>query len=81
MKIRLTDTAIKQYQKLPKTIQRKADKQFEFLLQDLRHPSLHAKKYHESLAIWQARIDKSYRFYFHVIEPHYVVISVINHPK
>ncbi len=81
MKIRLTDTAIKQYQKLPKAIQRKVDKQFGFLLQDVRHPSLHAKKYHEHLEIWQARIDKSYRFYFYIIEPHYVVISVINHPK
>lgn len=81
MKVRLTDRAIRQYQKLPKSIQQKADKQFGYLLLDLRHPSLHAKKYHEELALWQARIDKNYRFYFHIIEPNYVVVSVINHPK
>jgi len=81
MSIRLTHKAIKQYQKLPKSIQQKADKQFEFLQLDIRHPSLHAKKYRETISLWQARVDKSYRFYFHIIEPDYIIISIINHPK
>jgi len=81
MKIRLTDKAVKQYQKLPASIQQKADKQFEFLQFDIRHPSLHAKKYNENIGLWQGRIDKSYRFYFHIIEPDYIIISIINHPK
>jgi mRNA-degrading endonuclease RelE of RelBE toxin-antitoxin system len=81
MKIRLTNAAIKEYKKLPKVIQQKADKQFEYLMEDIRHPSLHAKKYQEQDNLWQARIDKSYRFYFFVIEPDYVVVSIINHPK
>lgn len=81
MKIRLTDKAIKEYQKLPKNLQTKADKQFEYLSIDFRHPSLNVKKYQGSENLWQGRIDKGYRFYFHVIEPDYIIISIINHPK
>lgn len=81
MKFRLTDKAIRQYLQLPKAIQRKADKQFLYLQSDIRHPSLHAKKYHEAAGIWQGRIDKSYRFYFFIVEPEYIIVTIINHPK
>lgn len=73
--------ATKQYKKLPIDLKKKADKQFAYLLKDFRHPSLHAKKYGGTEDVWQARIDKSWRFYFHIIEPHYIIISIINHPK
>ena len=81
MKIRLTDKTIKQYKKLPKNIQNKADKQFEYLLIDTNHPSLNVKKYQGYDNLWQGRIDKSFRFYFHIINPDYIIISIINHPK
>jgi len=81
MKIRLTDKAIKQYKKLPKNLQNKADKQFEYLHTDNSHPSLNVKKYQGYENLWQGRIDKTYRFYFHIIEPDYIIISIINHPK
>ena len=81
MYLKLTDKAIVQYEALPKNLQKKADKQFTFLLMDLRHPSLHAKKYQGQNEVWQGRIDATWRFYFHIIEPNYVVISIISHPK
>ncbi len=81
MKIRLSETAILQYRSLPISLQRKTDKQFEYLMQDIRHPSLHAKKYKGHDDLWQARIDKDWRFYFFIISPHYVIVSVIKHPK
>ena len=81
MRVKLIDKAIKQYQALPKSLRDKADKQFEYLASDIRHPSLHAKKYQGELNLWQGRIDKSWRFYFYVIEPNYVIISIITHPK
>jgi len=81
MLIRLTDGAIKQYKSLPKQLQKKADKQFSYLIEDFRHPSLKVKKYQGFENLWQGRIDKNYRFYFHVVEPHYIIVSVINHPK
>jgi len=81
MEIELSKKAVKEYNKLSKEIQKKADKQFAYLLQDFRHPSLNAKLYSGTENLWQARIDKSYRFYFYIIDPNYVVISLINHPK
>ena len=48
---------------------------------DIRHPSLHAKKYNETLDIWQARVDKGYRFYFSVDGGSYTLLCVKNHPK
>jgi mRNA-degrading endonuclease RelE of RelBE toxin-antitoxin system len=81
MKIKLTDGAIKQYRSLPRPIQKKADKQFEYLLTNVQHPSLNIKKYQGFENLWQGRIDRSYRFYFHIVEPHYIIISIINHPK
>lgn len=81
MRIKLTAGAIKQYQALPKLLQKKTDKQFTFLIENFRHPSLKIKKYQGFENLWQGRIDRGYRFYFHVVEPHYIIISIINHPK
>ena len=36
-------------------------KQSKFLLENLRHPSLHAKKYDEARNLWQARVDYTWR--------------------
>jgi mRNA-degrading endonuclease RelE of RelBE toxin-antitoxin system len=81
MQIKLNKKADKQYDKLPKNIQKKVDKQFSYLLQDFRHSSLKAKLYRGTNNLWQARIDKSYRFYFYIVDPHYIVVALINHPK
>ena len=46
----------RQYQKLSEDRQAKFDKQLAFLISNLRHPSLRAKKYDEANDIWQARV-------------------------
>lgn len=71
----------KQYQKLSKYRQAKFDKQLAFLLSNLRHPSLRAKKYDEAQDIWQARVDDDYRFYFKIQGDSYILLSIIPHPK
>lgn len=81
MRIRLSETAIKQYNQLSPVLQKKTDKQFNNLLTDVRHPSLHAKKYKGQKDLWQARIDKDWRFYFFIVDPTYIIVSVIKHPK
>lgn len=81
MKVRLSDKAVKQYQALSKSLQKTADKQFDYLVTDIRHPSLDIKKYKGTDDLWQGRIDKGYRFYFYIIAPNYIVISIINHEK
>lgn len=61
--------------------QAKFDKQLVFLLSNLRHPSLRAKKYDEKNNIWQARVDDDYRFYFQIEGDTYLLLSIIPHPK
>lgn len=53
-------------------------KQAMFLEQNLRHPSLRARKYCESLDLWQARVNKDWRFYFPIQDDVYYIVP---HPK
>lgn len=65
----------------PPAIQKKLAKQINYLLSDLRHPSLRTKKYNESRGIWQARVDRSIRFYFLIKKDQYVLLDITYHPK
>ncbi len=81
MKIFLTPKADRDYKALPPDLQARVNKQFELLLADLRHPSLRAKKYDEARDIWQARVNRSYRFYFQIDGDTYIILTIIPHPK
>jgi len=66
----------------PAPVVRKAFfKQVQLLAQNLRHPSLRAKKYDESRDIWQARVNRDWRFYFTIAGDTYVIRDIIPHPK
>ena len=69
------------YAKAPPTIQRAFDKQSGLLLRNLHHPSLRAKKFDESLDLWQARVNKDWRFYFRIHDDLYDIVDIIPHPK
>lgn len=62
-------------------IQKAFDQKLEFLLKDLRHPSLRAKKYDEANEIWQARVTREWRFYFQIKGDVYYLINIRSHPK
>lgn len=62
-------------------IQRKFQKQITYLLYDIRHPSLHAKKYDEGRNIWQARVNGGIRFYFSIEGDTYTLLDIKRHPK
>jgi mRNA-degrading endonuclease RelE of RelBE toxin-antitoxin system len=81
MKLRFTERADKDYADLPANIRKAFAKQLRFLLTNFGHPSLHAKKYSESLGIWQGRVTRGWRFYFKIEGDEYVILSVIPHPK
>ena len=66
---------------LPTSIRKKCEKQALYLLRDLRHPSLRAKKYDETLGIWQARVDDDVRFYFLIENEVYILLEIKKHPK
>lgn len=81
MKLYYTDRFRKDFQKLPATQRGKFYKQATFLLKDLRHPSLRAKKYGEQKGVWQARVDGSFRFYFLIERDSYILLRIKKHPK
>ena len=81
MQISYTDRFLKSYCQAPHDIQRKFEKQIRFLASDLRYPSLHAKKYDETLDIWQARVDRDWRFYFQIRSGTIYLIDIMAHPK
>lgn len=63
----------------PAEVQRKFEKQLRFLIVNIRHPSLHAKKIDEAQGIWQGRVDDSIRFYFTIENDTYVLHSIKKH--
>jgi len=67
--------------KFPLTVQKKLAKQIDFLVKDLRHPSLRAKKYDESRGIWQGRVDRNVRFYFLINGSRYILLNIKKHSK
>jgi mRNA interferase RelE/StbE len=64
MRLLRTPHFLRSYNKAPAYIQRVFDKQARLLLENLKHPSLRAKKYDESRDLWQARVTRDWRFYF-----------------
>lgn len=81
MNLLFSDKALRDYRGLPAMIKKAADKQFQFLLNNLMHPSLRAKKREGTPDIWQARISKDWRFYFRIDRNNYSIITIIKHPK
>ena len=81
MRFQLSLAAQDHYEALTGALRQAADKQFGFLVANIRHPSLHAKKYDVSTGLWQARVNKSWRFYFLVTQDLYYIVSIKTHPK
>lgn len=65
--------------KIPREIRRKFYKQAAYLVRDISHPSLRAKKYDETKDIWQARVDRHYRFYFVIEGDTYILTNITKH--
>jgi hypothetical protein len=72
---------LKQYAVAPLPVRKAFDKQASLLLRNLNHPSLHAKKYNEALDLWQARVNRDWRFYFTIEGELYHLHEIVKHPK
>jgi len=79
MKLIRTERFKRGLRRFPKSIQRAFYKQAELLLANLTHPSLRAKKYDETIGLWQARINRNTRFYFLIEGDTYILVSVEKH--
>ena len=81
MRLVLSPRFWQRYAQAPVAVQRAFDKQSRLLAYNIRHPSLHAKKYDEGQDIWQARLNRSWRFYFAIRGDTYVILTLQPHPK
>jgi len=81
MKRQLTAAAAKDYAETPTSVQKAFDKQVKLLVENFRHPSLRTKKYDESRNIWQARVNRDWRFYFLITGDTLLILNIIPHPK
>ncbi len=81
MKVVYTRRALAALKNLSVPIRKAFYKQVGFLVRDLNHPSLRAKKFDEANDVWQARVNRDWRFYFVIKEDRYIVTNVVPHPK
>jgi mRNA interferase RelE/StbE len=81
MQLHYSERFLRSYENAPRTIQRAFDRRIALLVQNLRHPSLRAKKYDEANDIWQARVNGGWRLYFTIQGDTYHLIDMIPHPK
>ena len=81
MKLHLTERAVQDYEAAPRVVQKAFDKQSKFLVENLRHPSLRAKKIEETNDVWQGRVSRDWRFYFQIVDDTYVIVRIVPHPK
>lgn len=80
MILKFAKSAEKDYKKLALNIQKKADKQFELLLSNYHHPSLRSRKMGKS-SLFEARIDRHYRFTFQILEDEMYILTVGPHDE
>jgi len=81
MRVEISARALTSLRDAPTAVRKAFHKQLAFLEDNLKHPSLHAKKYDEAADLWQARVNRSWRFYFLIREDAYFIVDVIPHPK
>ena len=79
MRIVRSNTFKRRFKKAPEDIQRRTEKALRLLLTDLRHPSLRAKIFDETRRIWQARVSRSWRIYFHIEDDTYKLLTLREH--
>ena len=81
MRVVFSNSAIESLEDAPPTARRAFAKQLRVLVNNIQHPSLHAKKYDEARDLWQARVSRGWRFYFTIADDTYRIEKVIPHPK
>jgi len=81
MKIEYAPSVLDALEQAPAEVRAAFFKQVRMLEQNLRHPSLQSKKYDESQDLWQARVNRSWRFYFTIAGDTYIILRIIPHPK
>ncbi len=81
MPFQFTERFVKQYERLPRTIQRKVDKALRLLDADFRHPGLRSHPVEGIGDIFEAYVDAKYRMTFERHGNVFVMRNVDNHDE
>ena len=81
MRIVRTDSFKGNYGKLPEKAKRQVDKTLQFLVANLSHPSLRAKKIRSRENIWEARVSRGYRLSFEIKGDTYIFRRIGRHEE
>lgn len=79
MKLIFTRSFIRDYRKLPKEIQKQADRKLELLKVNRRHPSLRVHKIKKTNDVLEGSITKNCRFSFRIEYDSYILRRVGSH--
>ncbi|MBI3207893.1 MAG: hypothetical protein HYZ37_03210 [Candidatus Solibacter usitatus] len=81
MNAQLSQGAIEALATAPLPVQKAFIKQLNFLVRNIRHPGLRAKKFDEAADLWQARVNDDWRFFFTIKSDIYYIERITSHPK
>jgi mRNA-degrading endonuclease RelE of RelBE toxin-antitoxin system len=81
MRIVLSHRVVEALKDAPPAVRKAFYKQLRLLAANLLHRSLRAKKYSEAEDLWQARVNRDWRFYFNIVNDAYLIRDLIPHPK
>ncbi len=81
MNVHLSQRAIESLAAASPAVQKAFIKQINYLVRNLNHPSLRAKKFDETGNRWQCRVNDDRRFYFTIKNDAYYITELIPHPK
>ncbi len=81
MRFRYSEHFLTAYRSAPPAVRAALAKQLAFLETNLRHPLPRAKKYHEPTGLWQARVNRDWRFYFTIEGGEYRLHDIRSRPK
>ena len=77
-KLVLTKEFERRYEKLPISIQKKAEKQTDIFLKNPFYPSLHTEKLNpKNKEVWSFRIDRKYRIFFRFLDDKRVLLLTV----
>lgn len=81
MPIRFTERFVRQYERLPETIQKKVDKALFLLESDFRHHGLRSHPLEGVKGVFEAYVDAKYRMTFERHGGIFIMRNVDNHDE
>lgn len=79
MRVVRTDSFKRDYNTLPKPIQKQVDRKLIIFLANPRHPSLQVKRVQGYENLWEGRVTQNYRFLFSWLKDSFVLLRVGSH--